>query len=101
MAASGDIPGNVGIHPQRQLSHGRDQSVTVKLRAPSHGSEFERLTFIRQIQEFQTEAVKGAATIVALEKRLTSIESLARHALEAKPRDLEETWMRIKQLAEK
>ena len=47
----------------------------------------------------KAEAIASAATIRALEDRLTSIESLARLALAANPRDLEETWMRVEQLA--
>jgi hypothetical protein len=47
----------------------------------------------------QAEAIKSAAKIVTLEDRLTRIESLARHAIAAKPRDLEETWFRVEQIA--
>lgn len=47
----------------------------------------------------QAEAVKSAAKIVTLEDRLTRIESLARHAIAAKPRDLEGTWYLIQQIA--
>ena len=50
-------------------------------------------------QSLTREAVKSAGTIRALEDRLNRIESLARHALAANPRDLEGTWMRIEQIA--
>lgn len=58
------------------------------------------LRFIEgQNERLRTETVKSAGEIRALRDRLTRIESLARHALEAKPRDLEETWMRVEQIA--
>ena len=53
----------------------------------------------QQLIDLTAEAVESARHIVALEDRLTRIASLARHALAAKPRDLEETWMRVEQIA--
>ena len=35
----------------------------------------------------------------ALTDRLNKIEGLAGHALKANPKDLEETWLRVKQIA--
>ncbi len=45
-------------------------------------------------------AVKFAGVIKRLEDRLIRIESIARHAIAAKPRDLEETWFRVEQIAQ-